>query len=61
MSSGGALAVTSAASGLNIEKLAMYDPPYMVDPGGKRPPADCEEQLKKFIAEDRRNDALSTS
>ena len=58
MSSGGALAVTSAACGLNIEKLAMYDPPYMVDPGGKRPPVDHEEQLKKFIAEDRRNEAL---
>jgi pimeloyl-ACP methyl ester carboxylesterase len=50
MSSGAALALRAAASGLNIKKLALYEPPFMVGYGGHRPPADHETQLKRFIS-----------
>lgn len=56
-SSGAALALAAAASGLNITKLALYEPPFMVDEG-QRPPADSLQQLQKMIAENRRGDAV---
>jgi pimeloyl-ACP methyl ester carboxylesterase len=57
ISSGAALAVAAAASGLNIKKLALYEPPFVA---GKNhgPPADSEGQLKRLIAENRRGDAV---
>ena len=58
LSSGAALALKAAAHGLNIKKLALYEPPYMVAPNGHRPPADHEAQLKTMIAADRRGDAV---
>ena len=45
MSSGGALALRAAAEGLAIERLAVYEVPYMVDAAGPRPPADHRERL----------------
>jgi pimeloyl-ACP methyl ester carboxylesterase len=57
MSSGGALAL-EAASGLDIEKLALYEPPFVADNGGQRPPADHEARLKEMIATGRRDDAV---
>jgi len=57
-SSGAVLALEAAASGLNIEKLALFEPPFMVDAGGVRPPADHEARLKKMIAADRRDEAV---
>jgi pimeloyl-ACP methyl ester carboxylesterase len=58
MSSGAALALEAAASGLNITKLALYEPPFMVGDNAPTPPIDFEEQLKKLIAVNRRDDAL---
>ncbi len=58
ISSGAILALDAAASGLNIKKLALYEPPYMVDKDGHRPPADSEAQLKALIAGDKRGDAV---
>ena len=56
-SSGAALALAGAARGLNITKLALYEPPFMVDEG-RRPPADSLQQLQAMIAENRRGDAV---
>ncbi len=59
VSSGAALAIKAAAQGLNIKKLALYEPPFMVAKNGHRPPADHESQLKSLIAADRRGDAVT--
>ncbi len=58
-SSGAALALAVAASGLNIRKLALYEPPFVAGGNGRRPPADSEAQLKRLIAEGRRGDAVT--
>lgn len=58
LSSGAALALEAAASGLAIAKLAAHEPPYMVDDGGHHAAADHETQLKRLIAMDRRSDAV---
>src|SRR6266496_5041866 len=42
MSSGAVLAVDAAAQGASIEKMALYEPPVMVEGGGHRPPADSQ-------------------
>lgn len=57
-SSGAVLALAATASGLNIPKLALYEPPFMVDGQGHHPPTDALEQLKAMIAADRRADAV---
>lgn len=58
MSSGAALAPEAAVRGVPMRKLALYEPPYMVGPDAPRPPADHEQQLKRLIAENRRDDAV---
>jgi pimeloyl-ACP methyl ester carboxylesterase len=58
LSSGAALALLAAASGLNITKLALYEPPFMVDKEGRKPPADHEARLEQLIAAGRRGDAV---
>ncbi|OKI61590.1 alpha/beta fold hydrolase [Streptomyces sp. MJM1172] len=58
MSSGGNLAFAAAARGLDITRIAAYDPPFMVDESRPRPPADFAEQLAALAAEDRRGDAV---
>jgi pimeloyl-ACP methyl ester carboxylesterase len=57
LSSGAALALEAAASGLNITKLVLYEPPFMVD----APPAahaGHEARLAALIAAGRRGDAV---
>jgi len=58
VSSGAALALAAAASGLNIKKLALYEAPFMVDKSGHQPPPDSLAQLKAMISENRRGDAV---
>jgi pimeloyl-ACP methyl ester carboxylesterase len=55
-SSGAALALEATASGLPITKLALWEPPFVLDES-RRPPADQVAQYDKMIAEDRRGDA----
>jgi pimeloyl-ACP methyl ester carboxylesterase len=55
-SSGAALALIAAASGVPVTKLALWEPPYFLDPDA-RPPADQVEQYETMIAEGRRGDA----
>jgi pimeloyl-ACP methyl ester carboxylesterase len=57
-SSGAALALEAAASGLSITKLGLYEPPFMVDEHGPRPPADHQAQLERLISAGRRGDAV---
>ncbi|MFC5827093.1 alpha/beta fold hydrolase [Nonomuraea insulae] len=57
-SSGGALALRAAAAGLPITKLAVYEPPFIVD--GARPPIaeDFREQLATLVAEGKRGEVV---
>jgi pimeloyl-ACP methyl ester carboxylesterase len=56
-SSGAALALEAAASGLPVTKLALWEPPYIQDET-RRPPADQVERYNEMIAEGRRSDAV---
>ncbi|MBX9427580.1 MULTISPECIES: alpha/beta fold hydrolase [Streptomyces] len=58
MSVGGALALKAAAAGLNITQIALYDPPYVVEETGPRPPAGFTEKLAELAASDRRGEAV---
>lgn len=58
MSSGAVLALEAAASGLSIDKLALYEPPFMDDEDRRRRPADHQAQLVGMIATGRHSDAV---
>jgi pimeloyl-ACP methyl ester carboxylesterase len=58
LSSGAALGLLAAASGLAIKKLALYEPPFMVDSETRRPPVDHESRLRQMILLGRRGDAI---
>ena len=58
-SSGAVLALEAAERGAAIEKLAVYEPPYIAGSGGHRPPADLADQVRALIGEDRRDDAVT--
>ena len=58
LSSGAALALEAAASG-HITKLAVYEPPFMIDDGGHHAKADHQTQLTRLIAAGRRSDAVT--
>lgn len=49
-SSGGALALRAAAAGLAIDRLAVYEVPFTVDPADKIPTADFSQRLNELIA-----------
>ena len=55
-SSGAALALLAASRLDGITRLALWEPPYIVDPAA-RPPADQIEQYERMVGEDRRGDA----
>ena len=57
LSSGGALAMEAAASGLPVNKVVAYEPPY-VNEGNQRNGADHEAQLKQLLANGNRGDAV---
>ncbi|RED64858.1 alpha/beta fold hydrolase [Cohnella lupini] len=58
MSSGAVLALRAAASGLPIKKLALYQPPFMLEDNGKLPPADFLAKLQDMVDSERRGDAV---
>ena len=55
-SSGAVLALIAAASGASVTKLALWEPPFILDENA-RPPADQVEQYETMISEGRRGDA----
>jgi len=57
LSSGGALALEAAASGLPVDKVVAYEPPY-VDDSGQRGGAAHEGQLKRLLADGDRGGAV---
>ena len=58
LSSGAALALEAAASGLNVIEVAAYEPPYMVDNAPEHARADHGARLRERLAADRRGDAV---
>ena len=56
-SSGGALAIEAAASGLDVGKVAAYEPPY-VNASGTHRGTDHEARLKEMINAGQRGDAV---
>jgi pimeloyl-ACP methyl ester carboxylesterase len=58
-SSGAALALEATARTPGITKLAMWEPPYFTEEFlSSRPPLDTAQTYRKFLAEDRRGDAV---
>lgn len=50
LSSGAVLAAEAAAAGLPVDRLALYEPPFVTTPGFPPPPADYIETLDGFTA-----------
>ncbi|MBI5035510.1 MAG: alpha/beta hydrolase [Chloroflexi bacterium] len=59
MSSGAVLALEAAARGLNIKKLAMYEPPFNTDDNGRAAAKNYTKQLTALLTENRRGDAAA--
>ncbi len=57
-SSGGVLALEAAAHGAAINKLAVYEPPFVVDDTRPLPPADYVSRLTELVSAGRRGDAV---
>jgi pimeloyl-ACP methyl ester carboxylesterase len=58
LSSGAALCLRAAAAGLMIRKLALQEPPFAVEPGDRRPPADLRARVSELIASGQRGAAV---
>ena len=58
VSSGGALVLEAAAAGLAVDRLAVYEVPYLVDADVSRRWAAYRTELEALLAEDRRGDAV---
>jgi hypothetical protein len=57
-SSGAALALEAAASGVSITKLALWETPWIVGDSRPRPAPDTAAVYRAFVAEGRRGDAV---
>jgi hypothetical protein len=53
ISSGAALALEAARRGLAIPRLAVFEPPFMVDRSRPPPPTDLDEQVGELISRGR--------
>jgi pimeloyl-ACP methyl ester carboxylesterase len=58
-SSGAVLALHAASGGLPVTKLALWEPPFMVDPDAPRRQQAYVAQLTELLAADRRGDAMA--
>ncbi|MFG2318649.1 alpha/beta fold hydrolase [Streptomyces tendae] len=58
MSSGGALVLRAAASGLPVRRVAVYEVPYAVDDAAVRAGAEYTERLAEALGQGRRGDAV---
>jgi pimeloyl-ACP methyl ester carboxylesterase len=58
ISSGGALALRAAGAGIGVERLSVYEVPFMVDPAAKRPTPDYGERLDELVAAGDRTGAV---
>ncbi len=57
-SSGAVLALEAAMQGLPIERLAVYEPSYIVDGTRPLPPDDVDARVSALVREGRRDDAV---
>jgi pimeloyl-ACP methyl ester carboxylesterase len=57
-SSGGALALRAAGSGIGVQRVSVYEVPFMVDPAAKRPTPDYGERLDELVAADDRSGSV---
>jgi pimeloyl-ACP methyl ester carboxylesterase len=57
-SSGAVFALEAAARGLAITRLALWEPPFIVDDSRPPVPADYKAQLSEMISSGRRGDAI---
>src|SRR6516165_10552027 len=58
LSSGGILALQAAAAGLPIRRLAIQEPPWVVVPPARRPPADMRQRVSELIDAGQRGEAV---
>jgi pimeloyl-ACP methyl ester carboxylesterase len=58
ISSGAALALAAADSNLDIPKLAIYEPPFVVDDTKEPTPADTVDRLRELLARGRRGEMV---
>jgi alpha-beta hydrolase superfamily lysophospholipase len=58
-SSGAVLALRAAAAGLPVTRLALWDPPFMVDPDAPRRQREYLTGLTELLAAGRRGDAMA--
>jgi len=57
-SSGAVLALDAAARGLDVPKLALYEPPFMIDKSRPPLPKDYREHLGELLTSGRRGEAV---
>jgi pimeloyl-ACP methyl ester carboxylesterase len=57
-SSGAVLGLRAAEAGLAIPRLALYEPPFMIDDTRELPPPDYVERLRALVAAGRPGDAV---
>ena len=57
-SSGAVIALEAVMQRLPVERLAVYEPPYIVDGTRPLPPGDFDERLIALVREGRRDDAV---
>ena len=50
ISSGGALLLQAAASGVGVKKMVLYEPPYLAGPNGPRSLEDARNRLQSFVS-----------
>ena len=58
VSSGAVLALAAAGSGLPIDRLAAFEPPFVVDDTHAPMPADFVDRVRAAVASNRRGDAV---
>ena len=57
-SSGSVLALRAAAAGLEVDRLALYEPPFAVADADFGPPAGFADRIDRLLAEDKRSEAV---
>ena len=57
-SSGGALGLRAAGTGIGVDKVSVYEVPFMVTPEAKRPTRDYGERLDELVAAGDRRGAV---
>lgn len=58
LSSGAALALHAAAAGLNVPKIALYEPPFVYEKNSEKSRINHSANLKEMLAADRRGAAV---